>query len=73
MSDGFYVHTDWEVKDKRHKIDPCYGLEKRIITDEDIEALKKGKILWTGINADEYAMILVYEDFKNEPIKYRDE
>ena len=56
--------SDFDIKDKRHKIDPCYGLETREITDEDIEALKSGKRLYTTINGDEYALLITYRKEK---------
>lgn len=37
--------------------DPLYGMERKIITIEDIEALKDGKLLYTDI-AEEYALLI---------------
>ena len=53
--------SDFTAYSKNKKVDHCYGLEEFAITDEDIENLKKGKILYTTINADEYALVLKYK------------
>lgn len=51
----FSVYEVSEYKDG--KINPLYGMEKYSLTDEDIEALKDGKILYSTIN-DEYAIVI---------------
>ena len=51
----FSVHEVSEYKDGR--LNPLYGMDKYNLTDEDIEALKDGKILYSTIN-DEYAIVI---------------
>jgi hypothetical protein len=48
----------FEVVQKYETIDAMYGMEHRILTDEDIEALKEGKYLYSDDG--EYAQIISY-------------
>lgn len=50
--------SDFEIKDKRNKIDECYGLEELSITEEEIKALQRGKKLYTQIMGGEYAITI---------------
>lgn len=52
------------IKDEK-EADFMYGGEKFVITDEDIERLKKGDILNFFVNM-EYGCTLKYEVMKNE-------
>lgn len=45
----------------REKAYPCYGIETEYITDEMIEALKKGRRLYTEIQSGEYALVIKYK------------
>ena len=46
---------------KGEKAYPCYGIETEYITDEMIEALKKGRRLYTVIQDGEYALVIKYK------------
>lgn len=50
--------SDFEIEDKRNKIDECYGLEEFVITEEEINALQRGKKLYTQIMGGEYAITI---------------
>ncbi len=52
----FSIHEVSEYK--KGKLDPLYGIQRYNITDADIEALKSGKLLYTTINDDEYAIVI---------------
>ncbi|MBR2556921.1 MAG: hypothetical protein IKE95_00905 [Methanobrevibacter sp.] len=57
MKEDEYM-SDFEIKDKRNKIDECYGLEEFVITEEEIKALQRGKKLYTQIMGGEYAITI---------------
>lgn len=48
---------DFIILNNEKEADPLYGMERKIITIEDIEALKDGKLLYTDI-AEEYALLI---------------
>lgn len=53
------------------ELDPLYGMDTYRITDEDIEALKNGKILYSTVNCGEYAIVIglrsvIDNDFKED-------
>lgn len=50
--------NDFIILENEEQADPLYGMEKKIITIEDIEALKDGKLLYTDIAGEEYALII---------------
>jgi hypothetical protein len=58
--------SDFVIKKKNAKVDPCYGLDKLFITKEDIAALLLGKKLYSTINADEYAITIEMEESEEE-------
>ena len=42
--------------------DTNYGLERFVLNDEHLNALKEGKAVWLDINGGEYAAIIMHED-----------
>lgn len=54
--------SDFEIVNKRQRVDPCYGLEELCITKEEIEALLSGKKLYSTINDGEYAITIEMEE-----------
>ena len=58
--------SDFVIKKKNAKVDPCYGLENLFVTKEDIAALLLGKKLYSTINDDEYAITIEMAESKEE-------
>lgn len=55
-----YTHTEkLQVIKPGKKIEGMYGLENIIITDKDIDELKKGNLLW--FSDGEYAYTISYK------------
>jgi hypothetical protein len=54
----------FEIARKHDTIDALWGLEYRVLTDNDIKALKEGKYLYC--NNGEYAQIISYEPQESE-------
>lgn len=52
--------SDFEIKDKNEKVDPCYGLEKLTMTVRDLNAILNGKKIYAQINDGEYAIEIDY-------------
>lgn len=50
--------------DKNERADPIYGRQDEIITDEMIEALKKGRRLYIDVQ-NEYAVVIKYKGKNN--------
>ena len=57
--------SDFEHYDMHEKTDPCYGLERFEITENDIKHLKNGGKLYTTVNCDEYAIEIVLKEANN--------
>ena len=53
-----------KVCDTYDECDYCYGGTNYIITDEDIEMLKAGKIINFSVNSGEYGCTLAYKNCK---------
>ncbi len=53
---------DFEIVENYETVDALFGLGYRVITDDDIAALKKGKRLYC--NDGEYAQIISYKEEK---------
>ena len=56
----------FEIVRKYETIDALWGLEHRILTDNDIKALKEGNFLYCTDG--EYAQIISYEPQESEEI-----
>lgn len=52
--------SDFDVKEMDEEVNPCYGLVKLSMTEEDLNALLSGKKLYTTINCGEYAIEIHY-------------
>ena len=55
-----------KVCDTYDECDYCYGGTNYIITDDDIELLKAGKIINFSVNAGEYGCTLAYRKEQNK-------
>ena len=53
-----------KIIEKGRKIETNYGLDCIALTDEHIQAIKEGKAINFGINADEYAGLIFYRENK---------
>lgn len=53
-----------EILEKGERADPCYGLFREEITEENIQALKEGKRLYMTVVGGEYAIVLKYKKSK---------
>ena len=53
--------SDFEIKKIDDKLDTCYGMERYKMSKNDILALEQGKLLYTTINCDEYAIVIELE------------
>ena len=52
----------FEVVQMYETVDAMWGMEHRVLTDEDIKALKEGKYLYC--NDGEYAQLISYKEDK---------
>ncbi len=52
--------SDFDVKDRDEKVDPCYGLETLTMSVKDLNALLNGKKIYAQINDGEYAIEINY-------------
>lgn len=54
--------SDFSIKEfseyAEGELDPLYGMDTYNITEKDIEALKNGKVLYSTVNDDEYAIVI---------------
>ena len=65
IKDNYTQYCD--VVLKYETVDAMWGIEKVMITDNDIKALQEGKYLY--FSDDEYAHILYYGKAKEEGVK----
>lgn len=50
------------ILDNKEEADPHYGMECKLLTIKDLQALIHGKLLYTDINEEEYALIIKMEE-----------
>ena len=51
---------NFQVVEMDEEIDAMWGIEHRVLTDDDIKALKEGKALYS--NDCEYAQLITYKE-----------
>lgn len=57
--------SDFTIKKKNAKVDPCYGLYDFVISMKDIKALMANKMLYTTVDG-EYAITIELEQESEE-------
>ena len=54
------MNSDFEIYNENEDTNPCYGMEKFFMSDNDLKALLNGKKLYALINDGEYAIEIYY-------------
>lgn len=70
MAEIFEKGGQIEVFSARKKLGGCYGAYHVEISEEELEAMKSGKVLYFVINGGEYAIALTSKE-KNVKVKFK--
>ena len=70
MISSFENDEKIEIFSARKKLDGCYGAFQIEVSESELEAMKKGKVLYFVINGGEYAIALTSKE-KNIKVNFK--